>query len=664
MSSMFYQATSFDQDLSSWNVSNVTNMTNMFYRATLSTTNYDALLISWAAQTLQNNISFHGGYSKYSCTTTDTRQSIIDTYNWTISDGGVVADNTNPTLTVQNYTLNLDVTGNATLLPNNVVTSASDNCAIADTTLSQTTFDCSNIGTNNVSVTLTDESGNTTEQTVTITVVDNTNPTLTVQNYTLELDATGNATLQPNNVVTNANDNCVIDTTLSQTAFDCSDIGTPVTIDVTASDATGNNVVQQAIITVVDNVNPVLTVQNYTLELDITGNAVLLLNDVVTGASDNCTIADTTLSQTTFDCSNIGTNNISVILTDASGNTTEQTATITVVDNINPTLTVQNYTLELDVTGNAVLTPNNVVTSANDNCVIDTILSQTTFDCSDIGTPITVDVTISDATGNTDVQQAIITVVDNVNPIFTVQNYTLELDTTASTVLLAGNIITNATDNCAIADTALSQTTFDCSNIGNPVSVNVTLTDVSGNTNIQQAIITVVDNIEPKIVCLGNQVVNLQAGQTEYTVNGNEFNPVTFSDNCGVANVENDFNNSVTLADAVLPIGTTTITWTITDINGNTNTCSFDIQVDEYLNVSTVNNSSNISIYPNPAHNKITIESNEAINSIKILDITGKTVLTPHQGFKTLDNVDISTLQNGVYFIKINNTKTIKIIKE
>ena len=48
MQAMFYGASDFNQDISSWNVSNVTNMITMFFSVTLSTTNYDALLIGWS----------------------------------------------------------------------------------------------------------------------------------------------------------------------------------------------------------------------------------------------------------------------------------------------------------------------------------------------------------------------------------------------------------------------------------------------------------------------------------------------------------------------------------------------------------------------------------------------------------------------------------------
>ncbi len=91
MNKMFRNATSFNQNISGWNVSEVTDMTEMFLGATLSTANYNNLLIGWAAQTVKNNVSFHGGNSQYSPgAAADARAVLTGTYNWTITDGGVL----------------------------------------------------------------------------------------------------------------------------------------------------------------------------------------------------------------------------------------------------------------------------------------------------------------------------------------------------------------------------------------------------------------------------------------------------------------------------------------------------------------------------------------------------------------------------------------------
>lgn len=71
-----------------------------------------------------------------------------------------------------------------------------------------------------------------------------------------------------------------------------------------------------------------------------------------------------------------------------------------------------------------------------------------------------------------------------------------------------------------------------------------------------------------------------------------------------------------------------------------------------------------ITIYPNPTNSHFSIESNYNINTITIYDIQGKIVQT----FKNqIDNYDISGLNSGVYFAKINSAKgevTKKLLKQ
>ncbi|MCF6239599.1 MAG: hypothetical protein L3J79_12490, partial [Candidatus Marinimicrobia bacterium] len=65
-------------------------MYDMLLYVTLSPSNYDALLVGWNNFTsLQSGVVFSGGNSKYSPLSALARQNLINTYSWTITDGGL-----------------------------------------------------------------------------------------------------------------------------------------------------------------------------------------------------------------------------------------------------------------------------------------------------------------------------------------------------------------------------------------------------------------------------------------------------------------------------------------------------------------------------------------------------------------------------------------------
>ena len=67
-------------------------------------------------------------------------------------------------------------------------------------------------------------------------------------------------------------------------------------------------------------------------------------------------------------------------------------------------------------------------------------------------------------------------------------------------------------------------------------------------------------------------------------------------------------------------------------------------------------------VYPNPAKDKITIQTKNELNKIDILNISGVKI----EEIKDLNqnSIDISHLSTGIYFIQINNCHLIKFIKE
>jgi hypothetical protein len=74
----------------------------------------------------------------------------------------------------------------------------------------------------------------------------------------------------------------------------------------------------------------------------------------------------------------------------------------------------------------------------------------------------------------------------------------------------------------------------------------------------------------------------------------------------------------------------------------------------------------NIKLYPNPANNKINIvfDNSNDINSIRITDITGRTVYTEI----IANNINAITVNTshytpGIYFCEINGVTTVETIK-
>jgi subtilisin-like proprotein convertase family protein len=238
-----------------------------------------------------------------------------------------VEDVTAPTAVCQNITVALDATGTVTIDPAMLDGGATDGCGGALTySVNIDTFDCSNIGDNTVTLTVFDPSGNTATCTATVTVEDNIGPDLVCTDLTVSLDENGLASILPNDVVASITDACGIDTLdVDIENFSCDDIGTPVTVNVVATDMNGNSVTCSATVTVVDMLAPLLDCPLDETVTVANGEQYQLPDYFATGlatATDNCTDPVTLTSQTPAAATMLdpGVYTISFTAADAFGN--------------------------------------------------------------------------------------------------------------------------------------------------------------------------------------------------------------------------------------------------------------------------------------------------------------------------------------------------------
>ena len=101
--------------------------------------------------------------------------------------------------------------------------------------------------------------------------------------------------------------------------------------------------------------------------------------------------------------------------------------------------------------------------------------------------------------------------------------------------------------------------------------------------------------------------------------------------------------------------------WLDANIPGNAANCSLDVPKIESFG-------SNITIFPNPAKSYLSISNieNNAVNSMEIIDVSGKTIKFFKKLFTENTNFDITDVENGIYFCRLsdfnNNYKTFKLV--
>jgi len=97
--------------------------------------------------------------------------------------------------------------------------------------------------------------------------------------------------------------------------------------------------------------------------------------------------------------------------------------------------------------------------------------------------------------------------------------------------------------------------------------------------------------------------------------------------------------------------------------NGTGSFAELDPTYNAENSVSLATKTSNdfrVNVYPNPFNDKITVDSEHKINSLRIIDVNGRVMLSSNDGSKTIST---SNLSPGVYILEINYQKVVKVVK-
>ncbi|MDA8994471.1 Ig-like domain-containing protein, partial [Schleiferiaceae bacterium] len=313
-----------------------------------------------SATTSSTNVSSSGG-SDGSATVTPSGGTAGYTYLW--SDGQTNATATN--LTAGNYsvvikdanlcsiTKNFTVTepsslsATATAINNVSCNNGSDGSASVsvtggtspytyswNTSPIQTNSTATNLAAGTYTVTITDFTNVVTTANVTISEPSALSLSITATDVSCVDDVTGalDAT------VTGGSPNYTFAWSNSSSSEDQTGLGTG-TYSLTVTDDNGCQISSSATISVLDNIAPTVTTQDITVQMDALGSATITAAMINDGSTDNCAISSLSLDITSFDCDDLGPNTVVLNVTDNNGNSATGTATVTVEDKIDPTIT-------------------------------------------------------------------------------------------------------------------------------------------------------------------------------------------------------------------------------------------------------------------------------------------------------------------------------------
>jgi len=416
---------------------------------------------------------------------------------------------------------------------------------IQDTTIYITAPDVFPIGETTVTWTAVDASGNSNITTQTVTIIDTTKPSLsiphdqTVEAYSFQdtLVDIGQAKAHDitgiSSVVHNAPDVFPLGSTM---------------VAWTATDNHGNITTAYQTITVVDITSPTIISPQ-----DIISEATdPIMNNIELGelvASDSVGIESITNDRPII--FPLGSTTVTWTVTDISGNISQATQVVTLVDTTLPEISApSDIVVEATGLSNTIVelgeaTAHDImgITSVTEHQSRFFVLGETTITW-----------TATDTSGNSASATQTVTIVDTTSPSITVpDSIMMEATSADSNIVALGNLVSSD-----LVDTpSISNNAPDLFPLGETV-VTWTATDTSGNSASATQTVTIVDTTSPSITVPDSIMMEATSADSNIVALGN---PVS-SDLVDTPSISNN-------APDLFSLGETVVTWTAIDTTGN-----------------------------------------------------------------------------------------------
>jgi gliding motility-associated-like protein len=361
----------------------------------------------------------------------------------------------------------------------------------------------------------------------------------------------------------------------------------------TVTDGSGNTATATQVVTVVDNIDPVVVCPSDFTAYGAADSTLTSLSWTAATATDNCSI-DTIYSDIQIGAYlPLGSTVVTYVAIDGSGNTDTCSFTITVVDTVSPVITncpgdiTQNN--DVDSCGAVVSWTAPVYYDNSDYYTV--TASHASGDYFPVGTT-TVTITVADSSGNSTVCTFDVMVVDNQAPyVIPFNSVTVTLGTDGMYTLAVNDVDSASYDNCGITAKYLSKSFFNCNDVPS-ASTWLVIEDIHGNKDSSLVTVQVALNATP--------VLSVVATLGDVLCYGDSTGNASIAVSGGVSPYVYNWSNGSTASQAQnLSLGS--YWYEVTDTNGCYTSDTVFIDQPDVLNVTSVKSlytgGYNVSIY-------------------------------------------------------------------